>query len=234
MIGFEILNLDFRKDRRDVLIGNFLTQKIPYEQATFHKAVYGADYADGDEIRQAAAVDGFLELLNFGGERGDVAYHWGLLRILRYIASSEYPYPFGYFNQDDRLLLMKYTEILSACETLSQLSETFMFLQLGWFLEPEYDIVKPPEHPIEGTPYNKGVLGSGDSGLLMSQAGAQLLLDTFKETSEWFEVIPYRLKDLPGVYSMSEPDTTISMIDTRWWGIEDSEADQDRILVNAL
>ena len=212
MLGFEILNLEKRTDRRDILKGNFITQDVPFEVITFHEAVYGRDYPDAKAVCDAAVADGFGEFsegCEFGG-RGDVAYLWGVMRILERIVSSEYPYQFGYFNQDDRLLTrdMDYDKLLRISRTLVEYDPDFLYLQLCWhpskFIQEakKVEILSDKFLTIEGKRIYKGIFSYGDSGLILSKAGARYIRDKFAETKNWLEALILEEGNVPGTYSL--------------------------------
>lgn len=228
MIHYHNLNLSFREDRKYALLGNYATLNIPREDVHIHTAPYGMDYESVEALCEDAAKDGFPGFLRVSEApednychrmgRNSFAYVWGTLKIIREIANSDTPY--GYYNQDDCFLTMKYgrypfghTSLLeNHVQWLSQETGDFMFLQLRW-----YD----GGNPVEKTPvadfdyYNHGVYHTGDSGLVFSNAGAQVFVDYFQERFRWMEGVPLsigRQLEMVGVYSADDPlDTTFKV-----------------------
>ena len=240
MIGFEILNLKHRHDRKDICIGNFITQDVPYEVVTFHKAIFGGDYESAREVCAAAVADGFEEFAEsceMGG-RGDVAYHWGVMRILEKIMDIAYPYPFAYFNQDDRLLPrdVRYADLEHIAEALLSVDPNFLFLQLSWHAsehaETERTATIKPDNFFDIGDFRiyKGIFSYGDSGLLMSKAGARFIREQFAETPDWLEGLIYEKCNVPGAYALWKPFTSI--IEGVWCGYPSDAAAQDRLRVN--
>ena len=238
MIGFEILNLEHRTDRRDLLKGNFITQEVPYENITFQKAIYGADYSDAKSVCDAAVTDGFPEFAQdceMGG-RGDAAYHWGVMRILRHVASDDYPFEFAYFNQDDRILPKEWTydSLKILVGLLKHQSADFLFIQLGWNHMHNQNV------QIDLTKLNiyhnwlvfEGVNAPGDSGLILSKAGAKYLLNCFQKKPNWFENLIFKEGNVSGCYSLWETIVSKSSIHPKWLGGTDWTDTQDRLAIN--
>lgn len=241
MIGFEINNLEHRKDRKDICIGNFITQGVPYEVVTFHEAIWGGDYPDAKAVCDAAVADGYPEFsegCEMGG-RGDAAAHWGMMRIFDKIASDDYPYLLGYFNQDDRLLpsSMSYNKLLEISLALEKSDPNFLYLQLCWHASDFSEDVKSVEVrsdsflTIQGERIYKGIFSYGDSGLVMSQAGAKYIRKRFAATKNWLEALILEEGNVAGTYSLWNPFNL--MIEHQWCGYSNIEDAQDRIVVNA-
>ena len=221
MIGFEILNLEHRLDRKYCMLGNFITQGVPDGNITFHKAVYGADYPDAKSVCEAAVADGFpafSEGCEMGG-RGDAAYHWGLMRILRHIASAAYPFQLAYVNQDDRLLPrdMAFRDLTDIGKMLRQIDRNFLFLQLGW----DFTFTGVSKLDVETRDnflilcnrlFYKGIFAKGDSGLLMSKNGARFLMERFSATKKWFEMLVLEEGNVSGAYTLWHPIPTGSLL----------------------
>jgi len=235
MIGFHFLNLDFRTDRKHIIIGNLETHlNNAYKHCTFHKAEYGKSYESSDAMCDAAVADGFEEfdkLREVG--RGTLGYLWGTNRIMEAIAADE-KYAYGYYNQDDKLLLLTYPELEECCHFLTNaFSDPFLFLQLSWYTPAFGEMARPKVPVIPTSKICKGVLGTGDSGLLMSREGAKFLRETFKNNPNGsFEVMIGEMVDVPGTYSIWDTSYAIKSIDTRWFGHDQWVKDQDRILVD--
>lgn len=239
MIGFEINNLEHRSDRKNICIGNFMTQGVPYEDVTFHKAIWGGDYPNAKAVCDAAVADGFPEFAEgceMGG-RGDAAAHWGMMRIFEHIASEEYPYEFGYFNQDDRLLppSIYYDDLVNITRILAK-DPNFLYFQLSWhpsaFAE---DPIRVELRQDKFLTYHdkkiyKGIFSYGDSGLILSKKGARYVRERFAETKNWFEALILEEGNVPGTYALWEPFDFI--IKAEWCGFNSEEEAQDRIVVN--
>ena len=211
MIGFEILNLERQKYKKDLSIGNLITQGVIFKLVTFHKAIDGADYPDARSICEAAVVDGF-EAFNKDCEMGgpaDVAYHWGVMRILRKIASKAYPFQFAYFNQDDRLLprYWNYEQLDCLIKKLDSFEDEFLFIQLFWnYVDSEsitIDLAKIRE--CRNCLVYQGVHSPGDSGIIMSKAGAAYLMECFNQDKRWFEELIFERGNVLGCYSLWQP-----------------------------
>lgn len=234
MIGFEILNLEHRIDRKFMCMGNFMTQGVPFENITFHKAINGADYPDTESICKAAADDGFPEVWEMGG-RGDAAYHWGFMRILREIAYEDYPFEFAYFNQDDRIIPqnLSFNEIQSIISILSG-QGNFLLLQLGWnhLGQGPIEIHRNKIFSIYNRIFYSGIHSPGDSGLIVSKSGAKLLMQRFKETQKWCEELILELDGIEGCYSLWETIVPQSSVHPKWYGYSEWFEGQDRLIAN--
>ena len=239
-IGFEILNLPHRADRKNVVIGNLITQGVPYENVTFHRAIYGADYQNREALCNEAIKDGFLIFASYNKPRGTLAYYWGLLRILRHIASDDYPFKFGYFNQDDRLLTINHFQLLQIAEKLfNRNGVNFLYLQLHWHTIKE-DIYFRDKNVFKLHLDNQkrfgvydGVPAIGDSGLIMTPSGAKHLLSQFTRDPETPSEVMISKAAVDGCYSTWN-NSLITGIDYRWFGYTDWESEQDRITVNYM
>lgn len=234
IIGYNTLNLDFRTDRRIYMQSNYQSRKVPRSAVKFHKGTYGLDYETSDAIIEEAIADGFPaydRLRSF--PRGDLACSWGTLRIFRYIA-EEQPYPFGYYNQDDKLLMIDHEDLQGIVSYLDDQEPEFLFLQMTYNKKHAMMHREPRPLIVPGSQICVGIPGSGDSGLIMSKAGAQFLIDAFdKEPHGGIEVVIQRLDpDIPGTYGFINPTFAIQSLDTHYWGINTWQDDQDRIKVN--
>ena len=241
MIGFEILNLERQKYRKNISIGNLITQGLLFENITFHKAIDGADYPDARSICEAAVADGFEAFNNdceMGG-RADVAYHWGLMQILRKIASEDYPFQFAYFNQDDRLLphVWNYEKLNCLAKDLDNFEEEFLFVQLLWnYVAPgsrTIDLAKIRE--CRNCLVYQGVHSPGDSGIIMSKAGASYLMECFSQDKHWFEDMILERGNAPGCYSLWQPFLLPqSHVHSRWYNDNTKDcSERDRISINS-
>jgi len=181
---------------------------VPGDLIFFHNAPYGGDYSSREAIRAAALADGFggfsSEKMLLGG-RGSMACAWGTLQIIRKIAGGKEAY--GYFNQDDRVLLRSHSVLCKTIEILSKDSleqgQEFLFLQL--FLEVDWSMLYRPWLFEEFPGYiSSGVGGLGDSGVVMSRAGARYLLERFDAYPSREEFWFHELRpDVKGAYSVS-------------------------------
>ena len=235
MIGFEILNLEHRLDRKYCLLGNLITQGVPYENITFHKAIYGADYPDAKSVCDAAVADGFpafSEGCEMGG-RADAAYHWGLMRILKHIASEAYPFELAYFNQDDRLLPrdLSFQDLSDIGKMLLHADSNFSFLQLGWdhtfFGIPNVSLdTKDNFLVLCNRLFYKGIFAKGDSGLLMSKNGARVLMDKFSKTKKWFETLVLEDGNVEGAYTLWQPIHTGNLLNPKY--LENDREDREQ------
>ena len=230
MISFNILNLKNRSDRRHVIIGNLDTQQIPYEDVAFHDAPYGRIYPTSQAMCDAAIADGYPEferLTNIG--RGTIGAIWGTHKIFDLIAQGEYPY--GYYNQDDKLLLLTYSQILGILDRLRTLPDKFLMLQLTYAVAPNAEI-RDAEPVAPDSMIVHGIQGSGDSGIILSPMGAALVMEQWRKYPETHEMTIGRMRKLPGTYSMIDPNYAIRSINTRYFGHNDWHNDQDRILID--
>ena len=234
IIGYNTLNLEFREDRRIYMQSNYQSRKVPRHAVKFHQGVYGLNYETSDAIIEAAIADGFTaynQLRSF--PRGDIACSWGTLRIFRYII-EEQAFPYGYYNQDDKLLMIDHADFEHIVSYLNDLPDTFLFLQMTYnkkhalMTRRKRPLISPGSHICQGIP------GSGDSGLIMSKAGAQFLIDAFTENPHGgIEVVIQNLDpNTPGTYGFADPTYAIASLDTGYWDITDWRKDQDRIRVN--
>jgi len=245
MIGYYILNLPFREFRRGCSLGNLLSMGVPADLIRFHAAPYGGGYSSREEIRAAAIADGFRGFssdMAISG-RGSMAYMWGSLQIVRKIAGGKEAY--GYYNQDDRLLVRPHSMLCRVVEMLArdskELGYDFLFLQL--IVNTNASLFHRPCLSAEFPGYiSSGVGGLGDSGVVMSRAGACYILERFEERPcEHFCHLFYGLRpDVKGAYSTTESLYWIRMINTGWHGNRayDHEADhqggQDRVVIDTL
>ena len=233
IISFNNLNLEIRSDRKHILIGNYQSMYIDFEDVTIHKAPYGRDYKNSDEMCEAAIKDGYPI---FDGlrqhPRGDIGYMWGTLKILEGIRDSE-KYPYAYFNQDDKLLVLSYPQLEATCHTLQNgLASDFLFLQMSWYAPPNCEITRERIPVFPSSKILKGALGTGDSGLLMSRAGADFLIAEWNKRPIILEVLIGDMWDIPGIYSIEKTKMAIESMDTRWFGHKEWVDDQDRIAIN--
>ena len=232
MIGFHNLNLEIRTDRKHILIGNYESCEIDFEDVTFHKAPYGRDYKTSEDMCAAAVADGYpiFEQLHVF-PRGDLGYLWGTVKILETIRDGKYPY--GYYNQDDKLLVLSYPQLECICNTLQNgFAAPFLFLQMSWYAPPNCGISRPHIPIAPTSKICKGALGTGDSGLLLSREGAAFLLSEWEKSPQIFEILIGQFWDIPGIYSIEKTEYTIKSIDTRWFGHTEWINDQDRIAIN--
>lgn len=207
MIGFNILSLPFRKDRRERLRGNFLTQRIDLGDVIFHDAIHGADYPNSEAICQAAVADGYPEFEDWGLEPNDVAYHWGIMRILDYIISDDFTYELAVFSQDDIFLKQPYSQFFWVAEhLLRREKDEFLIWQPYWVLDkPIIELDYDKVFTVNSHTLRRGTFHSGDSLLVMSKKGAALMRDTFRKQPLWFEQIPEKLNGYQGVYASIDP-----------------------------
>ena len=232
-IGYNTLNLAHRADRRIYIQSNYQSMRVPYHAVKFHEAVYGLDYPDSDTICDEAVKEfpGYDQIRNY--PRGDCCCSWGTLRIFRHIAASD-DYPFGYYNQDDKLLMLKHQELEQIIGYLDNLPDDFLFLQMTYNAKQAM-LHREPLQPITPTSQIcRGIPGSGDSGLIMSKKGAQFLIDAWnKEPHGGIEVMIQRLDpQIPGAYGILDPNYAIESLNTKYFGVESWRDDQDRINVN--
>ncbi len=233
MISFNNLNLEHRTDRKYMLFGNYQTLGISIEDVIIHKAPHGLDYETSATMGDAAIKDGYpifdCDYLR-KQPRGDIGYLWGTLRILESIRDCQ-EYSYGYYNQDDNVLLLKAHELYEICMTLTHdFNEDFLFLQLRWsrFNDVDHEeIWVCPDLKIM-----KGALGRGDSGLLMSKSGADYIITEFLKEPDAFEDLIAGMWGVPGIYSRSKDAEGTNVVDTRWFGHERYKDDQDRIQIN--
>jgi len=245
MIGYHILNLPFREFRRGLALGNLVSMDVPDHLIFFHDAPYGGDYSSREALQAAAVSDGFKGFASDAvlGGRGSMACLWGSLQIVRKIAEEGFEY--GYYTQDDFLLLQRFGVMCQVTQILSHDSRyvddsEFLFLQLT--VNPELS-TDPSRNPwlFEEFPglICKGIGGSGDSGILMSQPGARYLLERFEKHPRphfyhLFDDVPPEVK---GVYSISDVKDWIDGVPDFWYeGVyEDTSGEvQDRSAVDAL
>ena len=203
-IGFNILNLAFRTDRKFVCAGNLASRGVPRKLVKFHQAIWGGDFSNSKEMWDAAADDGFPYLRgHWENKPGSFCYIWGTLRIIRYIASDEFPYPFGYYNQDDRFLAMEYPELLEICQRLEASMHSFRMLQLSPHTNIELEGKTVPS--VAGLPnVSCNIHKDGDSGLIFTKRGAEYFLKTFRSCPFWIEGLTV-FKDNSGCFSVIEP-----------------------------
>ena len=231
-ISFNILNLERRTDRKFVMVGNLQTQSVSFDHITFHKAPDGLDYKTSEEMCAAAVQDGypiFEGLAGYG--RGDIGYFWGTLKILESIRDSD-QYKYGYYNQDDRLLTMHLRELYFILRDLiHQIGNTFLFLQLTW--GPFRGEIREEIPALPDSGVMQGALGKGDSGLIMSKAGADSLITEFMKNPIIFEnLIAEKYRGIAGVYSMGEDFQGTRPVDPKCFGCSNYKDDQDRIKIN--
>ena len=230
MLGFNILNLERRKDRYYTMVGHLETIGVPFDNVTFHKGIDGRDYNSQDAGCDDAIADGFTsfdQLRSWG--IGTICGTWSALRILRYIASDENPFKFSYFNYDDKLLGLTYSELLHLIKHLNKVNKhPFRLLQL--FQNP--DIYQKRE-PLSPDSYVcEGLHVGGDSGLVLSREGCLLLLDTFKKRPEMLQSLLGSLdKNLPGIYCIDSKFSLIKNIGVRYFN-KSYEEDQDRMILD--
>jgi len=237
LIGYNLLNLSFRTDRKNYMLGNLQSMRVPHHTVRFHEGIYGLDYVSGEALVAAAMADGFPSFKVFEDRdrpRGDLACVWGTLRILRYIVSDAHHWEFGYYNQDDKLLMLPHPRLEQLISHLDAQSEKFLLFQMT-FNERDAFLRRLPIAPVvpDGL-IVPGIAGSGDSGLVVSKAGAAYLLDRFEKHPEsGLEVLIGNLDpDLSGAYSVLDPSWLIQSLETKYWNVKNWRDDQDRILVN--
>ena len=233
IIGFHNLNLAIRADRKNICIGNYDSREISPSDVTFHVAPYGRDYKNSHDMCDAAIADGypiFDQLREY--PLGDLGYLWGTTKILETIRDDN-AHPFGYYNQDDKLLQLSYPQLESICCTLqNSFVDPFLFLQMSWYAPPNCGISRPKTPILPTSKICKGALGTGDSGLLMSREGADFLLSEWEKAPQIYEVLIGKFWDIPGIYSIEKTAMAIKSVDTRWFGHEQWIDDQDRIKIN--
>ena len=232
MIGFNTLNLERRKDRYYTMVGHLQTIGAPFDVVRFHKGVDGIDYSSPGEACDAAIVDGFpsFDSLRDWGS-GTICGTWSALRVLRYIASDEYPFKFSYFNYDDKLLRLNYKEFVALIKHINLLHKgPFRILQLA----PDRSIANAV--PISPDSYIcKGIHSGGDSGLVLSKEGCLLLLESFQKCPMMLQHIMGKLDpSLPGTYSVRSKFNIITNADVRFFNKSSQTEDQDRGIIDNI
>jgi len=184
---------------------------VPADLIRFHNAPYGGDYSSREAIQAAAIADGFSgfssEKMLGGTPRGSMAYIWGTLQIIRKIAGGKEAY--GYYNQDDFLLMRSHSVLCKTIEILSKDSleqgQEFLFLQL-WVMTGWPMLQRPWLSAEFPGCISSGVGGMGDSGVVMSRAGARYLLERFEthpSESQFCHLFHELRPDVKGAYSVS-------------------------------
>ena len=233
-IGYNTLNLVHRTDRRIYMQSNYQSMRVPYHAVKFHEAVYGLDYPDSDAICDVAMKEfpGYDQIRQF--PRGDCCCSWGTLRIFEYIASDAHEFPFGYYNQDDKLLMLQHQKLEQIVGYLNNLDDDFLFLQMTY--NTKHALLHRRElEPITPTSnICRGIPGSGDSGLVVSKEGARFLIDAWNANPHGgVEVLIQKLDpQTPGAYGFLDAGYAIASLNTKYFGVESWQADQDRINVN--
>ena len=232
MIGVDILNLARRKDRYYTMVGHLQTIGVPFDVVRFHKGVDGIDYSSPDEACDAAMVDGFPGFDRFRDQgSGTICGTWSALRVLRYIASDEYPFKFSYFNYDDKLLKLNYKEFIALIKHINLFHKgPVRILQL----QPDTSIVNAV--PISPDSYIcKGIHSGGDSGLVLSKEGCLLLLESFQKRPTMLQYIMGKLDpSLPGTYSVRSKFNLITNVNVRYFNKSSQREDQDREIINDI
>lgn len=234
-ISFNILNLEKRVDRKLMMSGNLNTMCVPFENIIFHKAIDGGTYESIEDICDAAIENGYTdfelykESKNFG--RGYLAYRWSVLKILETIQGGNYE--FAYFNQDDRMLNIHFHTCLQMCEYLDSLPTEFLILQFQYqqLEDKRSKVVINNELGI-----CEGLLGFGDSGIIVSRSGADFIYNTWQTLgypTSFESLMSSKELNVPGTYAVENPDNFIKHIDTRFLGNE-FDADQDRLILDRI
>ena len=238
-ISFNILNLERRRDRRDVMAGNLQTLGVPFDNVTFHAAPDAMEYEITRDICDAAVAEGFpiFETYRNNHNKGSVATFWGACQILRHIASDEHSYEYGYYNQDDIIFKMPYRKLQEIIMYLEKYSRDtyqspFLILQMRTFFGKPHKSTYEPR-PIFPTSFiQRGLYGKGEVGLVLSKEGAAFLLEKAMELGGSLEtMLHYIDPDLPGTFSFLKDFEPIETFNTKFWG-KGYEEDQDRILAN--
>ena len=245
MISFNILSLKRRVDRRNVMAGSFQTLGVPFNRVKFHDAPDAMEYTTTDEICDAAIADGFpiFEKMrrSHRGNRGTIACFWGACRILRYIASEEHPYEFGYYNQDDIILKITYSRLIELIQYLKEYTRErcktdFLILQMHKRYEKPYVELVNKDPIFPGSYIQQGIYSKGEIGLVLSKKGAKYLLEKTQIFGGSLEGLMIALEpDLPGLYSFSRDIRfyALETFNTKFWGLN-CEDDQDRIRADRL
>ena len=201
-IQYHILNLSFREDRKYAQLGALALMGYPIDDIIFHEAPSGYEYENADAVCQAAAEDGFPGFLpchdNSAKMRYGFAYLWGTLQIMRKIIDGEAPY--GYFNQDDNFLRVVPEQIQQDIAELKNLK----IAQLSWFREESEAGPKVSDNYYEGSHVY------GDSGMIVSKEGAQLIVNEFQKETPWLEHLICKLsKKHDGIYCIVDKHSRI-------------------------
>ena len=239
-VSFNILNLERRTDRRDVMAGNLQTLGVPYNLITFHKAPDAMEYETTNDLCEAAIADGFPYFANLRKSgKGSTACFWGGCRMLRYIASEEHPCHYGYYNQDDILLKISYEKLREIVKYLENYSHDnqqseFLILQMHTrYGKPYVGSIEPK--PIFPSSYiQHGLYGKGEIGLVLSKKGAAFLLEQAMQLGGSIENLMSKIEpDLPGTFSFSKGFSPIELFNLKFWG-KSYRADQDRLIADGI
>lgn len=232
LIQYHILNLPFREDRKYAQLGAFALMGYNREDIRFHDAPSGYEYENAEAVCQAATEDGFTGFIPCpsGGKetKNAFAYMWGTLQIMREILNGEPP--FGYYNQDDLILKVGPKRIHQDIEEL----ENLKIAQLYWWKELEN-----PRRKVPNKLYYEGCHTLGDSGLILSKAGAKLFIDTFQEKYIWMEKLINKIAKVnkDGIYCVVDKDSRVWGLGENWlkWkqdGIGSENQGESPILVD--
>lgn len=231
LVQYHILNLPFREDRKYAQLGALAVMGYPLENIHFHDAPSGYEYENIGLVCQAAAEDGFPVFLSYPvyeETKNAIACMWGTLRVMQKIVDGSSPY--GYYNQDDNFLKVGPNQIHQDIQEL----ENLKIAQLYWFIKKD----KPGKKTVNGT-YYEGVHATGDSGLILSQEGAQLFIDSFIKTPIWTEELVYEIskKNKNGIYCVVDEDSRILRLTYHWFkykedGIGSENIGKSPVLVN--
>lgn len=240
-ISFNILNLERRKDRRDVTAGSLQTLGVPFHVIVFHKAPDAMEYETTRDLCDAAVADGFpiFETYRNNYNKGSIATFWGGCRMLRYIASEEHPYSYGYYNQDDIIFKMPYRklqEILMYLERYSRdtYQSPFFILQMRTFFGKPYKNTYEPRPIFPSSYIQQGLYGKGEIGLVFSKKGAAFLLEQAMQLGGSIESLMSKIPpDLPGTFSFSKGFSPIELFNLKFWG-KNYKEDQDRLIADRI
>ena len=232
MIEYNILNLKRRKDRYYAVAGHLQTLCVPFSQVRFHKGIDGKDYSSQDEACDEAIADGFKGFNSFRSSGiGTICGTWSALRVLRNIASDKYSFEFAYFNYDDKLLRLTTKEMLFLMKRISRECKIDKTPFLIFQLSPDNASNKNPISPDSFI--CKGIHSNGDSGLILSRDGSQLLLDEFEKKPQMLQNLLGQIDpSLPGTFSVRTNTDLILNMDYRFFGKSSHDEDQDRIILD--
>lgn len=183
-IQFSIPNLAYRTDRYQATLNNLLEQEVPRDDIHITQARNGLTYSLPEDMwEDAVCTLDYLRDVSLKPQRwanGDIGYIWSCFEILDTFLASDYEYL--YFNQDDRPLLITYSQLIALIQEVLDISKDFKIIKLM-----KNNRKAKRQHAKMTYPIGVGIAVSGDSGIILSKRGATDIHRLSRNTGNFIE-----------------------------------------------
>lgn len=195
-----IINLEYRIDRKYVMLSNLFTMGWDLKHVLIYKGKNGADYENEEAMKEAMKQDlSFSQDIVLQGQ-GQIGCSWSKISAVNNFLQS--PYDFMYLSDDDRLSFVRYNFLQKCISDLYKTDPFFLIFNLAVFSDTNAAQIVDDVRKGVDPPYQ-------DTGVVFSKFGAAAILGECKKRGQSIRKI---IKDLDhdNCYSLIEKNKIVA------------------------